>query len=74
MELFKELDQDKNGDVSIADFTSSFAAEHPNSRHTQLLASILANEQKIADYRRRRAQKERQGKYFDEILSLILFL
>lgn len=73
-ELFKELDQDKNGDISLADFTNSFGVETPHARHTQLLASIFANEPKIIEYKRRKAQKEREGKCLCETIIYKLFL
>ena len=62
--LFQELDQDKNNEISVTDFSASLTADNVPPKQSQLLASILAKEQEIAKFKAERARKELQGKTY----------
>ena len=61
-ELFQELDVDNSGELTLEGFTSRICSEESKSHHNEFLETVLANEQMIADYKRRKFQKEREGK------------
>jgi Ca2+-binding EF-hand superfamily protein len=66
--LFHELDHDKNGEVSQEDVISSIAAEHSKPHHDEFVETILANEQAINEYKKKKAQSDRHS------ILIVLFL
>ena len=62
--LFNEVDHDKNGELTLDDFLATVGCHdhHHHGRFSKLLTSILENEQVIIEYKRKRAQQERESK------------
>lgn len=58
--LFQELDQDKNNEISLADFSTSLTADTVPPKQAQLLAAILAKEPEINKFKAEKARKELQ--------------
>ena len=59
--LYKELDLDNNGEMSLEDFTNIISAEDAKAHHVEFLETVLANEEEILAYKKRKAQGERLG-------------
>lgn len=61
--LFKELDGDKNGELSLEDFVSTTSADESQPHHNEFLESVLANEQGLLEYKKKKAQADRHSNY-----------
>lgn len=61
--LFTELDQDKNGEVSIQDFLNSTSSEDAQPRHVKLVHNVISKEQEIIEFKNNR-RRQRQGTLF----------
>lgn len=74
-DLFKEIDQDKNGQMTLEDFIATVGSRdhYHHARFSRLLISILNNEQVIIEYKRRRAQQAREGEIFRKEFWLIIY-
>lgn len=73
-QLFTELDHDKNGELSLEEFINVINTEDSKHHHNEFLESILANEQQIGDYKRKKAQSDRHSTYYYISFVLNLYL
>ena len=59
--LFNELDQDKNGQVSIQDFLNTTSSEDAQARHVKLVHNVISKEQVIIEFKNNR-RRQREGR------------
>ena len=71
-DLFKELDVDNNAELSLEGLLSIIGAEDFKSHHIQFVETVLANEQQIMEYKRKKSQADRHSKISLQFMLLIL--
>jgi len=54
--LFEELDVNKDGSISLEEFIQVTSKENPLPHHSQLLITIISNEQAIAEFKKQRVK------------------
>ena len=66
--LFMELDTDKDDEISLEEFLGQEGEEKVQSNIQEFVETVLAKEEEILEYKRKRAQAKRQGMYCGEDL------